>query len=957
VKGRRAAAILAVPMSSPGEDPPDETAALFADYVDRVENGETVDFDGYCADHPAHAAGMREAHALWRELHAGLGPRPGLSESSAAPGTASETWTEVLDRLARHSPTQTRYEIRGRVGEGGMGVVLEVWDADLRRRLAMKVMNEPAGRKAGAARNRDRVLGRFLEEAQITGQLDHPGIVPVHELGVDASNRPYFTMKLVRGDDLRSVLQKVRTGADGWNRTRALGVLLRVCEAMAFAHSRNVIHRDLKPANIMVGRFGETYVMDWGLARVLGDGDSPAAPEAAAMSRLWSDRRSLAAGAPDSPLVTKEGDIMGTPAYMSPEQASGQVARVGTASDVYAIGAILYELLAGTAPYVERGVGVSPEEIRSRVVAGPPRPIEDIDRKLPPELTAICARAMARDPARRYGDMEQLADDLRNYLEGRVVRAHATGALAEFRKWVARNRATAAALGGLLVVVLGALAILWRSESVQAREVRARLDARVVRELIERATDLGPIHPDALRARREWLDEANDLLSRAAQYRARLAALRARALPYGPTERERDREAHPARRDLERATTLVETWQQQLEKDPAAASQSELAELDWHRRRLARLQAMVDERRTWLFADPEDAQLHRSLGELVDNLGALDQPTGGLVQQVTAEIARAGELRRCTVDEHAPAWELARAAIRANPHYRGLDLPPQLGLVPLREDPLSHLWEFWHVLSGEQPQVGAGGEYALAPDTGIVLVLLPGDPEFRIGSSPLPGDPRHDPNSHPSEQPLREVPLQPFFLGKHELTQGQWILATGHNPSRYYAGSSHRGQKRVTRAHPVERINYHDAAPLLRRLGLELPTEAQLEYAVRGGTDAPFWWSGRAGFDLAQVIVFRAGVERLHQPVGSGPANPFGLHHVSGNVWELCRDWYADTYGAIEFAPGDGEIRASSQRDKVMRGGSFANEILYCRSASRVFVDPAQRAEYLGLRPARPLDP
>jgi serine/threonine protein kinase len=140
-------------------------------------------------------------------------------------------------------------------------------DEDLRRHLAMKVMLDE---QEGAASR----LSRFLEEAQVTGQLDHPGIVPVHELGIDARGRVFFTMKLVKGKTLEHVFEAVRHGDDGWSVTRALSVVLRVCEAMAFAHEKGVIHRDLKPANIMVGRFGETYVMDWGLARVLGKKDT-----------------------------------------------------------------------------------------------------------------------------------------------------------------------------------------------------------------------------------------------------------------------------------------------------------------------------------------------------------------------------------------------------------------------------------------------------------------------------------------------------------------------------------------------------------------------------------------------------------------------------------------------------------------------------------------------------------
>ena len=168
-----------------------------------------------------------------------------------------------------------RYVVRREIARGGMGAIYKVRDKDLRRSLAMKVIlgGESGHREPGEPVSPE-FLNRFLEEAQITAQLAHPGVVPVHELGVDRTGRIYFTMSLVRGDTLSTIIRRTRAGRDGWTTSRALQVILRVCETMAFAHSKGVIHRDIKPANIMVGRFGETYVMDWGLAKVLGRPDS-----------------------------------------------------------------------------------------------------------------------------------------------------------------------------------------------------------------------------------------------------------------------------------------------------------------------------------------------------------------------------------------------------------------------------------------------------------------------------------------------------------------------------------------------------------------------------------------------------------------------------------------------------------------------------------------------------------
>jgi serine/threonine protein kinase len=256
-------------------------------------------------------------------------------------------------------------------------------------------------------------------------------------------------MRLVRGRNLREIFDRVKEGDEGWSQTRALGVLLRVCEAMGYAHSKGVIHRDLKPGNVMVGRFGEVYVMDWGLARVIGREDTkdpqlrPAAPKTVQIDTARAREREVD---PLTPLVTTGGRILGTPSYMPPEQARGEVDKLDRRSDVYAIGAMLYHLLAGEAPYVPRGMRVSGHTIWKWVLDGPPKPLREPNPNVPPELEAICEKAMAREQDGRYADTMELAEDLRAYLEHGVVKAYESGALAVFRKWVERSRMAAAAI-------------------------------------------------------------------------------------------------------------------------------------------------------------------------------------------------------------------------------------------------------------------------------------------------------------------------------------------------------------------------------------------------------------------------------------------------------------------------------------------------------------------------------
>lgn len=395
-----------------------------------------------------------------------LGGAPEPAMDLEGEGPANQIPEEVVDV----APRNTRYRMRREVGRGGMGAVLEVWDGDLRRRLAMKVLLKQGG--ADGSRVDERTLSRFLEEAQVTGQLEHPGILPVHELGIGDEGRVYFTMRLVRGRELKEIFQLVHSGegeAEGWTQERALGSLLRVCEAMAYAHSKGVIHRDLKPSNIMIGRFGETYVMDWGLARVLGREDTrdlrPRVSKDTSLSIVRTDRREESDSGSSSHLLTMDGDVVGTPSYMAPEQAKGQLEKIGAHSDVYSVGAMLYHLLTASVPFVPEGANLSAHRILMCVMEGPPKPVGALASDAPPELLAICERAMAREIEDRYADMGAFAEDMRAFLEGRVVRAYQTGALAEFRKWIERNRLTAAAAAVAVIAVVGGLAWGWVAQT------------------------------------------------------------------------------------------------------------------------------------------------------------------------------------------------------------------------------------------------------------------------------------------------------------------------------------------------------------------------------------------------------------------------------------------------------------------------------------------------------------
>jgi serine/threonine protein kinase len=367
-----------------------------------------------------------------------------------------------LEKLASRTPHARRYRFEGEIARGGMGAILKIWDEDIRRHLAMKVILGPGVGAEAAETLAGELLRRFLEEAQISGQLDHPGVVPVYELGIDAEGRAYFTMPVVEGRDLGRIIDLVRREEEGWNRARALEVFVKVCDTLAYAHAKNVIHRDIKPSNVMVGRYGEVYVMDWGLAKVLGRAELPGRiPRTEGSLPAVQTDRSDTSALGDLAQRTMDGTIMGTPAYMPPEQARGRIDDLGPRSDVYSIGAMLYHLLAGHPPFLRPGAKKDVHALLARVRDGVPVALLSIDRSIPAELVAICEKAMAREPEKRYASSLEMGEDLRAFLESRVVKAHRSGAIAELRKWVQRNKGIAVASAvALLAVLVGAIASL-----------------------------------------------------------------------------------------------------------------------------------------------------------------------------------------------------------------------------------------------------------------------------------------------------------------------------------------------------------------------------------------------------------------------------------------------------------------------------------------------------------------
>ena len=417
-------------------------------------------------EHPEHRAWIDR---MARNRLASIDESPGPLE---LPIGRSTSGSEMDSGQLVHSAIE-RFEERELLAAGGMGLIRRLHDVDLRRTVVKKTLRIQARQTASTSKTLPapgrHVLYRFLEEAQVTGQLEHPNIVPVHDIGIDAQGDLYFTMPEIRGRTLSDIFANASAEHDTWTDTRVLDVLLKVCDALTYAHTKGVVHRDIKPSNIMVGRFGEVYLMDWGLALVEGRSslvDQSASLESEDETTLDSLRSEKILEEPWSSIPTGSR-IVGTPYYMAPEQARN-AQDVNAHADVYAMGAILYHWLAGKPPYAEFG---DPVAILRALLEGPAQPVRDLAPEASPELVAITEKAMARDPKMRYATVHELATDLRNVQENRVVKAHQTGTLPEIRKWVVRNRALTYSLSALFAaVVIGLFVALILLDQTLAKE-------------------------------------------------------------------------------------------------------------------------------------------------------------------------------------------------------------------------------------------------------------------------------------------------------------------------------------------------------------------------------------------------------------------------------------------------------------------------------------------------------
>ncbi len=910
--------------------------------------GAPRSLDEYVARFPELSAWISiEYEALRRELAQPNGSSPAREFAGDA---------ELIEHLRAKQTATDRY-LRGvELGHGGTSRVYSARDVELGRELAMKVLRG----------DRARSLRRFLREARITSRLEHPGIVPVHELGIDSKGDLYFTMRLVRGKSLKQFLDDVRRDRDQNARRRALEIVLKVCDTIAFAHAQDVIHRDLKPSNVMLGDFGAVYVVDWGLARELDRVHLEGDDERASESTI------------ESALSTLDGDVVGTPAYMPPEQAEGRRADVGPHSDVYAIGAMLYHLIAGRAPFFEGDSTPTSHEVLARVLAGPPRALASIADHAPAELVAIVERAMAREPSSRYADCSEMAADLRAFLELRVVRAHAAGPFVRAKKWILRNRALSTSLGGVTLLAVGSL-FGWREARAKERDLAMLADLRGPIELQQEFDTLWPISTEKRPAIMSWLDRAAKLRESATRFEQRLAEIRAsgRQLEQSSWIQSAEEERH--RLEVARVAAAIEDTRNRIlgaERDAGSGTGVELATLryklaDLEKNRRA-TEARVPRRVAWDFDDPQTQLLHDRIEQFLaeyDVVCGRAQETV-LVTATRAALACIDQVEKAEAAESQDDWDRATAAILALPCYHGLVMRRQPGLKPLGPDPVSGLWEFAHIASGSIPIRGPDGALELSADSAIVLVLIPGGSE-RLGAQRAdPRAPCFDPEARADEGPTFNETFDPFFIGKFEVTSSQWCRLNGASLKQLGMDGFDRREGGLTL--PAIGISGDWAKLVCSMYGLEPPNSLAWEYAARAGTKTP-WWTGAdrasiagagnvadacyradqedASFDIAGPVDFDDGFENL-SPVGSFRPNAFGLYDTIGNVWEWCRD---KTERRMDNLLPDHELFKRAFGLQIARGGSAFDGATDARAASRLYLRPEFQSIAIGLRVSRAL--
>lgn len=626
----------------------------------------------------------------------------------------------------------------------------------------------------------------------------------------------------------------------------------------------------------------------------------------------------------DEESLSLTGAFRGSPSYASPEQISGRFGEVDGQSDVYSLGVTLYECVSLRLPHSAD----TTDRLMHQIISAEPPALRSLRAELPADVEAVVEKAMAKEKSDRYRNMEELALDLAALEQGRPVRARPLSAGARAWRWARRNPAAAAALFfAALALVVAPSALAWRehssklqiaAEQQRTEEKAAALDRSL--QAVGRLSD-SRLLDECLAAAEELWPIEPALVARAADWLGRADALLTR------------KEIHKKTLDLwERAASSPAS--------PPGGSEGD----SWQRSVLAELLRKVD---------------------------SLEAARSSVVAR--AEAASHIEERSLRSEPARSAWAKARAAIAADPRYGGLDLAPQLGLLPLGADPRSGFYEFLHVLSGDAPQRLDSGAWQVTAQTGVILVLVPGGiaqtGSRRAARGMPPSGPFVDNARERDEWDRAEHALDAYFLSKYELTQSQWVRIAGDNPSHSKPGSFG-----ITEIHPVEHLSEPLAERMLARVGLTIPTEMQWEFACRAGSSTPFGTGESAASLQGFANILDRSAKRLggpenwaytlevddghirHAPVGSFQPNGWGFYDIHGNLREWCRDRVNVPRLAGAPRAGDGLREMEGGDTTASRGGSFKNPAVQCRVTDRSIARLGEVGEEVGVRAARPVN-
>jgi len=804
-----------------------------------------------------------------------------------------------------------RYEDLGPIGTGGMGEVRRVRDVQLNRTLAMKILH--ASLLPSPA-----VRARFLDEAQATAQLQHPNIVPVHDAGELPDGRLWFTMKEVRGRTLSRVLRDAEATRDARLTFRRLvEAFLAVCRAVAYAHERGVVHRDLKPSNVMVGELGEVYVLDWGLAKL---------PRREGGTGI-SDVDLVRTVREDAGPLTQPGRVVGTPAYMPPEQARGWSDRVDVRTDVYALGAVLYELLSGRAPYRGR----TSDDVLRQVLKQPPEPLEPSEA-VPAELVATCERAMSREIGQRHQTARELAAEIEVWLDGARRREQALalteralrgvgGAEASLAEAAARRAESEALLAGVAP---------WRPEEDKAPAWALADEAR----RLERAAALQELRLD------QELHAALQVDPRLPEAHAALA------------ERYRERHAlAEARRDPD----AVAVAQLQLETHAHALPPE-------HPTRAACAAYLTGDGALTLVTDPPGAEVHlfryvERNRRLVPSFERVLGPTP-LVEWRLSMGSYLCELRH---PERAPVRYPVHVTRLG--HWHGVP-PGEAEAQPIWLPPPGHLGPDevyvpagWFLSGGDEAAANAHPARWLWAEGLIVHRFPVTNLAFVAFLDDLVAQGRED-------EALRFVPRQ--RAGQ----RGQLGAAVyGRTPTGGFVLRVDPEGHVWRPDDPVIQVTWHAARAFLQWLGARsqrpwrLLGELEWEKAARGVDGRFFPWGDHIDPTWCRMRQSVPPAESRTAPVDSYPVDqsPYGVRGTGGNVRDWCAEpWTIDalagqTHGERVVSPpplGD----PTTDGPRANRGGAYFFGESHCRLGFRSNTLADGHFSNLGVRGCRSLD-